>query len=493
MIADTKREDHSLWWVNSSGVMNVTDLCFLSAVEQSALLDRRELSVVELVDSYIGRIERFNPLLNAFVTLRLDEAREEAKLADEVRAQGDKIGVLHGLPIGVKDCFATKGIRTTFASLAFKDHVPAFDHLVVEREKAAGAIILGKLNTPEYTMALNTCDNAVFGPTRNPYDTTLCPGASSGGSGAALAAGLCSLADGSDIGGSVRNPAAWCNIVGHRPTSWMIPDVPNPALWHNMNTPGLLARTVADAALFLSALAGPDPRCPVVVSAPFPAGLPELARDTTGLRIGWSRDHGCLEINPDIGRNFDAQRSVFEALGCVVAECSIDHLGNLYDHYSVLAYQRIAAEVEPAVGRGLDTGLEQKYHWVRGLTGVDFMAAEARRHRLWNEVSRAFTQHDVLVWPNDPSDPFGFNDEEAGNRHDWSLLLAAPLLGLPAATVPCGISESGIPRGLQILGRPGADLLVLQVAHAYEQATGYGKQRPPLCRGDRTGCERSKV
>ena len=462
--------------------MNTTDLCLLSAVEQIALLDRRELSVVELVDAYIGRIERFNPLLNAFVTLRLDEAREEAKLADQARARSDEIGVLHGLPIGVKDCFATKGIRTTFASLAFKDHVPAFDHLVVEREKAAGAIILGKLNTPEYTMALNTCDNAVFGPTRNPYDTTLCPGASSGGSSAALAAGLCSLADGSDIGGSVRNPAAWCNIVGHRPTSWMIPDVPNPAIWHNMNAPGPLARTVADAALFLSALAGPDPRCPVVVSAPFAAGLPELSRDMTGLGIGWSRDHGGLEIDPDIGRNFDAQRSVFEDLGCVVADCPIDHLDGLYDHYSVLAYQRIAAEVEPAVGRGLDAGLEQKYHWFRSLTGADFMAAEARRHKMWNEVSRAFARHDVLVWPNDPSDPFGFDDVAAGDGHDWSLLFAAPLLGLPAATVPCGLSETGIPRGLQILGPPGADLLVLQVAHAYEGATGFGKQRPPLDR-----------
>ena len=460
--------------------MTPSDLCFLPAVEQMALLAKRELSVVELVDAYIDRIERVNPVLNAFVTLRLDEAREEARTADEARAGDGGVGVLHGLPIGVKDCFATKGLRTTFASLAFKDHVPTFDHLVVEREKAAGAIILGKLNTPEYTMALNTCDNPVFGPTRNPYDTSLCPGASSGGSGAALAAGLCSLADGSDIGGSVRNPAAWCNIVGHRPTSWMIPDVPNPVLWHNMNTAGPMARTVADSALFLSALAGPDPRCPVVVSAPFPAGLPELSRDMKGLTVGWSRDHGCLAIDPDIGRDFDAQRGVFEGLGCVVAECPIDHADGLYDHYSTLAFQRVAAEVEPAVGRGLDSRLEQKYHWFRGLSGADFMAAEARRHTLWNAVSGAFAKYDVLVWPNDLSGPFGFNDAAAGDRHDWSLLLVAPLLGLPAVTVPCGLSDAGVPRGLQVIGPPGADLLVLQVAHAYEQATGYGKMRPPL-------------
>ena len=256
--------------------------------------------------------------------------------------------------------------------------------------------------------------------------------------------------------------------------------MPNPAIWHNMNTAGPMARNVADAALFLSALAGPDRRCPVVVQAPFPPGLPDLAREMAGLSIGWSRDHDCLEIDPDIGTSFDAQRAVFEDLGCVVGDCPIDHSGDLYNHYSVLAYQRVAAEVEPAVGRGLDDRLEEKFHWFRGLTGADLMAAEAYRHKMWHQVVAAFERHQVLVWPNDLSGPYGFNDEEASNGHDWSLLFAAPLLGLPAVTVPCGLSQAGVPRGLQILGRPGADLLVLQVAHAYEQATGHGKQRPPL-------------
>ena len=460
--------------------MDGTELCYLPAVEQLKLLGRGEIGVVELFDAHAARIEQINSRLNAFVTLRLDAGRDEAKAADNARSSGEAVGALHGLPIGVKDCFPTKGLRTTYGSLAFKDHVPEVDHLVVEREKAAGAIILGKLNTPEYTMALNTCDNPVFGQTRNPFNTDLCPGASSGGRGAALAAGMASLADGSDIGGSVRNPAAWCNVVGHRPTSFMIPDVPNPLMWHNMNTPGPMARTVEDVALFLSVLAGPDPRSPVAVAAPFPPGLPNLDRDMREFRVGWSRDHGSIAIDPDIGRNFDAQRSVFESLGCIVEDCDLDVAGLIHEHYDVLAYQRVAAEVEPAVGNGLDRGLENKYRWYRGLTGDRLMAAEARRLKLWRDVSTALDRYDVLVWPDDPTDPYGCQDNDAGNVFDWTFLLVAPLLGLPVTTVPCGLSEAGIPRGLQIHGRPGDDLKVLQAARANERATGYGSQRPPL-------------
>jgi amidase len=412
--------------------------------------------------------------------LRLDDAREDARAADAERAKGGDVGPLHGLPVGVKDCFPTKGLRTTFGSLAFKDHVPQVDHLVVEREKAAGAIVLGKLNTPEYTMARNTCANPVFGATRNPYDTTLCPGASSGGSGAALAAGLTALADGSDIGGSVRSPAAWCNIVGHRPTAFMIPDVPNPLLWHNMNSPGPMARTVGDVALFLSALAGPDRRAPVHVQAPFPPGPPNLARDIEGLRVGWACDHGSLEIDADIARCFNAQRRVFEDLGCIVGDRNIDLGGTVDGAYEVLAYQRVAAEVAPAMGPDLDPHLMERAAWSRALTGEDILAAEALRLRLWHDIFDAFENYDVLVWPNDACDPFGFDDDDAGEKVDWTLMLVAPLLGLPAITLPSGLSEAGIPRGLQIHGRPGADLLVLQVAHAFEQATGYGKRRPPL-------------
>ena len=462
--------------------MNENELCYQSAVEQKRLLDGEVVSVLELVDAHIKRIERVNPVLNAFVTLRLDEARDEAKAADRARSRNDARGVLHGLPVGVKDCFQTKGVRTTMACPALRDHVPDFDHLVVEREKAAGAIVLGKLNTPEFTMARNTCSNPVFGSTRNPWDPERCPGASSGGSGAALAAGLCALADGSDIGGSIRNPAGWCNVVGHRPTTWMIPDVPNPRLWQNMNTAGPMARTVSDAALFLSALAGPDLRCPLPVAAPFPPGLPDLETDPSGLRVGWSADHGSLDMDPDVARNFEDQRSVFDSLGCRIEPCDLDLVG-LEAAYDVLAYYRVTADTAPVYenDRGrLAPSLRERQEWFAGLTGADMAAAEEYRLRLWRDVVAAFESHDVLVWPTDLTDPYRHDDEVTSMNHDWSLLLVAPLLNLPAISVPCGFSAGGMPRGLQVTGRPGADLQVLQVACAYEQATRYGERRPAL-------------
>ncbi len=456
--------------------MDGSDLCYLSAVEQKELLDAGAVSCVELVEHQIERIERINPEINAFVTLCLDAARAEAQRKDSERASGDAHGALHGLTVGVKDCFATSGVRTTYGSVALADHVPTYDHLVVERERKAGAIILGKLNTPEFTMARAVCGNDVFGETRNPWNTDLCPGSSSGGSGAALASGLCSLADGSDIGGSVRNPAAWCNIVGHRPSSWVIPDVPNPLYWHNMNTPGPMARTVRDAALFLSVLAGPDHRCPVRVPLPFDHRGIDLRDDLAGLRIGWASDHGSIAMDPDVDAGFQAQISVFADLGAEVERHDIDLVG-VEEAANLLCNQRLAREIEPFLSDGVDRSLIRRRTQFHNQPVAAIDRAEGRRHRLWNSIVTSFEQFDVLVWPDDARDAYGFDDTDSGDSTDWTLLTVSPLLGLPTTTVPCGFSESGIPRGLQIIGPPGADHLTLSVAHAFEQQTGFHQRR----------------
>ena len=455
-------------------MMKEADLCFTSATKLRSMLDRKDVSAVELTEAYVSRIESCNELLNAFVTLQIDVALAEARHADNISI--DRRGLLHGLPIGVKDCFATKGLRTTFSCMAYRDHVPDHDHLIVEREKAAGAIILGKLNTPEFTMASDTCTSPVFGSTRNPWNLNWCPGSSSGGSGAALAAGLCALADGSDIGGSVRNPAAWCHIVGHRPTTWLIPDVPGPRPWHNMNTPGPMGRTVEDVALFLSATAGPDIRCPVPLSSPFPEGVPDLHKDLKGLRIGWSGDLGSIAVDPSILAGFDRQRDVFSDLGCVISPHRLD-ISDVESIYNILAYQRVNAEVEPVFTtqpERLSLSLVDRYEWAQRLTESDRVWAENGRLKLWRQIVSLFEKFDVLVWPNDAQDPCAFDAPPEDQVKDWRFLYLAPMLNLPAITVPCGFSESGAPRGVQILATPGKDKLVIQVAHAFEQSTQYG-------------------
>lgn len=462
--------------------MKETDLCFTSATKLRGMLDRKDVSAVELTEAYVSRIESCNALLNAFVTLQIDVALAEARHADNIPI--DQRGLLHGLPIGVKDCFATKGLRTTFSCMAYRDHVPDHDHLIVEREKAAGAIILGKLNTPEFTMASDTCTSPVFGSTRNPWNLKWCPGSSSGGSGAALAAGLCALADGSDIGGSVRNPAAWCHIVGHRPTTWLIPDVPGPRPWHNMNTPGPMARTVEDVALFLSATAGPDIRCPVPLLSPFPEGVPDLHKDLKGLKIGWSGDLGSIAVDASILANFERQRDVFNDLGCVISPHRLD-ISDVESIYNILAYQRVNAEVEPVFTsqpERLSLSLVDRYEWAQKLTESDRVWAENGRLKLWCQIVSLFEKFDVLVWPNDAEDPCAFDADPEDQVKDWRFLYLAPMLNLPAITVPCGFSESGAPRGLQILASPGKDRLVIQVAHAFEQLTQYGMGLRPNIR-----------
>ncbi len=296
-----------------------SEICFLTATELARRIRAKELSAVEVMEAHLDRIEETNPKMNAIVTLLPERAMEEASAADEALARGEEVGPLHGLPVAHKDLVPTRGVRTTFGSLVFKNFVPDHDALIVERLREAGAISVGKTNTPEFGAGSQTF-NEVFGETLNPYDTTRTCGGSSGGAAVALACGMLPIADGSDMGGSLRNPAAFCNVVGLRPSPGRVPSWPSPAAHSTLSVEGPMARTVGDVALMLGAISGPDPRSPVAIAGQGDAFFRSLERDFGGVRLAWSRDLGGLPVDPHVTATLDEQRYVFEDIGCIVED-----------------------------------------------------------------------------------------------------------------------------------------------------------------------------
>src|SRR5687767_11961568 len=300
-----------------------SSLCFLSAVEMARLIRTKKLSAREALAAHLTQIERVNPKVNAIVTLVQDMAIAAAAKADEMQARGQTLGPLHGLPVAHKDLMDTRGIRTTFGSPLYKDNVPTEDDLVVERMQRAGAITIGKTNTPEFGSGSQTF-NTIFGATRNPYDLTRTCGGSSGGATVALACGLVPVATGSDTGGSLRNPAAYCNVVGFRPSPGRVPN-PRAALpWLTLNTAGCMGRSVADLAFALSTIAGPDSRVPLSIDEPGARFARPLGRSFKGVRVAWFKDLGGVPFDPQVRAVVDAHRATFQSLGCIVEQADPD-------------------------------------------------------------------------------------------------------------------------------------------------------------------------
>src|SRR5215210_1218253 len=302
------------------------EICFLRATELARGIRTKELSVREVMEAHLAQIERVNNEVNAIVTLTAEEAVNRARAADEALARGEEVGPLCGLPVAHKDLSPTRGVRTTFGSLVYRDFVPDRDALIVERLKEAGAISVGKTNTPEFGAGSQTF-NEVFGETLNPYDVTRTCGGSSGGAAVALACGMVPLADGSDMGGSLRNPASFCNVVGFRPSPGRVPSWPTQAAWSSLSTEGPMARTVRDAALMLAAISGPDRRSPLAISEPEEDFLRALERDFSGTRVAWSRDLGGLPVDPRVTAVIEVKRGVFEDVGCLVEDDEPDFTG----------------------------------------------------------------------------------------------------------------------------------------------------------------------
>lgn len=455
-------------------------LCDLTAIELRNRIARRELSARDVMAAHLARIERTNPDLNAIVTLVAESAMTAAALADERQARDEPLGLLHGLPVAHKDLFDTRGIRTTYGSPLYATQIPAADALIVERLKAAGAISVGKTNTPEWGAGSHTF-NPVFGATRNPYDRTKTCGGSSGGSAVALAAGMVPIADGSDMGGSLRNPAAFCNVVGLRPSPGRVPSWPDRLAGLGLGVPGPMARTAADTALMLAAIAGPDPRSPIALEAPGSRFAEPLGRDWHGVRIAWAPRFGGLPYEPEIPAQIEAQRPRFEALGCVVeeAEPNVDEADDVFKtlrawHFATThhdAWARHKAELKDTVAWNIERGL--------ALSAQDLGRAELQRTTLYHRVRKFFERYDFLVLPVTQVMPFDIETEYpreiAGvpmtTYIDWMkscYLISAT--GCPAISVPAGFGPGGHPIGLQIVGRHRDDFGVLQLAHAFEEA-----------------------
>lgn len=472
----------------SSTLSAPPDICALSAVEQLALLRDRQLSSRELLEAHLSWIDAVNPAVNAICTLVPEAARAQADAIDQRLRRGDALGPLAGLPAGIKDLVNTAGIRTTHGSPLFAEHVPETDALHVARMKSAGAIIVGKTNTPEWGAGSQTF-NTLFGATATPYDVSRTAGGSSGGAAAALAARMLPLCEGSDFGGSLRNPAAFCNVVGLRPTPGTVPALERADGWNALPVLGPMGRSVADLALLLSVIAGYDRRDPLCRPIDPAAFSGDLDSATAGLRIAWSEDLGFLTVSESVRGVFRDSRTAFDALGVELRDevpdlsDAAEIFGILRAHGFASAFGRFYAEQRDRLKDTVQWNTEQGLK----LTRADLARAASGHLTVYRRMLDFFENHDFLVLPTTQVTPFDKTVEWVReiegvpfeNYLQWmDICCVISLTGCPAISMPCGFTADGLPVGLQIVGAPGEDLAVLKLAQAFEAATQFGARLP---------------
>jgi amidase len=468
--------------------MRAAEIAFAPARQLAAALARRELSAVEVMRAFLAQIEAVNGKVNAIVTLRPAEVLlAEAAAADRKLAAGEPAAPLHGLPIAVKDLSLTRGIRTTFGSTLYRSFVPTSDDLYVERLRGAGAVVIGKTNTPEFGAGSQTF-NALFGATRNPYDLSKTAGGSSGGAAAALACGMLPLADGTDLGGSLRNPASFCNVVGFRPTPGRVPRL-HARAGDTLGVHGPMARSVDDLALLLSVMAGPDPRDPLSLPEPGAEFGAVAERDFSGARIAWSERLGRYPVERAVTEVCNAGRSVFAGLGCEIVEADpdVDGVDELFQTLRAAGFaaalrgdlERGRAQLKDTVVWNIEQGLK--------LEPADHERAARLQASLDARLASFFSAYEFLVLPTVQVLPFAVETEwvreiegvAMSTYVDWmATCYAVSCFKAPAISVPSGFSPTGLPVGLQIVGRPGADRAVLALAQQFERVTGLGDRRP---------------
>lgn len=466
------------------------ELCYLPAVEMAAAIRARKLGVREVIAAHIARCERVNPHVNAIVTDTFEQALATADAADTALARGAEPGPLFGLPVAHKDSFLTAGVRTTFGSAVYRDAVPAQDSAVVARQKAAGAIMLGKTNLPEFGAGSHTF-NAVFGATHNPYRHGVSAGGSSGGSAAALAAGMVALADGSDMGGSLRNPASFCNVVGLRPSMGRVPMSPTAFPFNTLTVGGPMGRTVADVALLLDVLAAEDSADPLSIAPP-PGGYASLPEhDVKGMRIAVSPTLGGLPFAPAVSEALWQGVKICRELGCIVDEAEPDFTGadEAFEVLRSLAFATSYGALRASEGErmketvrwNIDLGLAQR--------GAAVAEAETARGRMFARMQALLRQYDFLIAPVSQVLPFPVQTEYPGEIDGVPMesyiawmrsCYRITITGHPAISVPCAFTVDGLPVGLQIVGRYRRERELLAFAQMFERACPAARVRPSL-------------
>ena len=467
------------------------DMAFAPATELRRLIQSKEVSIVELVELFYQRIDSINPRLNAYLALCQDQALDQARSAQDAVQRGDSLGPLHGIPISVKDLEMTKGIPTTLGSAVFRDRTPDIDSVVVERIRQAGAIILGKTNTPEFGLS-GTTENKVSDPCRNPWNTERTPGGSSGGAAAALASGLCTLATGSDGGGSIRIPASFSGVFGIKPSQGRVPrygGYGRPAA-NQFSQSGPLARTVGDAALLLQVLSGDDPRDPTCLREAEPDFSADLNNGVRGWRIAWSPDLGYAGVDPEVVRVTSEAAQVFQELGAEVEEPQLvveDPFPAFWDAFATAAYTSYGHLLPEHEEEFTDYGL-RSLQYGASVSGADLSRALLRVDLLRRQMESFFDQYDLLLTPTMavPAFPIEQRPGVIGGKTVepfWGYLpftFPINMTGQTASSVPCGFSADGMPIGLHLVGPHGSEAKVLQASAAFEQARPWSQKRPPV-------------
>lgn len=452
-----------------------------TARDQADAVRRREISARELLELHLDRIGERNSELNAIVSLDEERTRAGAAAADEALASGAEVGALHGLPFAFKDTHGVEGWRTTYGSPLFADHVPEHDDLIVERVRRAGVVVIGKTNVPEFAAGSHTF-NRVFGLTRNPVDPSRSAGGSSGGAACALASGMVPLADGSDMGGSLRNPASFCGVVGLRPSLGRVPEWPLYNQWETTSVGGPMARNVGDLALLLSVMAGPDPRAPQALGDPGATFAPPLNGSLAGLRVALSTDlGGTIEVDAEVADIVASSASAFADAGASVADAH-PLLAEADDTFRTLRAWHFQAkfglmlaaspgEFKPSLADNIRAG--------ESLTGADVARAYSQRTALSDRMREFFESYDVLVlpvsqvppFPADQEYPTSINGRPMSSYLDWMrAAYFITVTGCPAISVPFGTTADGLPVGIQIVAPHGRDRFLLEVAGAFEEA-----------------------